>query len=147
MNALLTINLILLFLAAWFSLTKVVPSCATSRYRYRLWRQRDMLADEIRHEKFHNPQAARKVLTLIDIAIEDAEDLSALNFFLFGWVFRKEEIPRDPLGLGDLTDFDHDCLHEHLEQVQSALLSKTLLGSVSGWLITAALFPFVHICG
>jgi hypothetical protein len=145
MNALLTINLILLFLAAWFSLTKVVPSCATSRYRYRLWRQRDTLADEIRHSKFHNSEAAQKVLTLIDIAIEDAEDLSAFNFILFGWVFRKEEIPKDPLALGDLTDFDHECLSQYLQEVQSALLSKTLLGSVSGWVITAFVFPFVLV--
>lgn len=145
MNALLTINLILLFLAAWFSITKVLPSCATSRYRYRLWRQRDTLADEIRHGKFYSPDAARKVLALIDIAIEDAEDLSALNFILFGWVFRKEEIPKDPLGLGDLTNYDHDCLSEHLRQVQSALLSKTLLGSVSGWLFTVAVSPVVLV--
>jgi|SwirhirootsSR3_FD_contig_31_16816623_length_1041_multi_11_in_0_out_0_2 hypothetical protein len=143
MNALLTINLILLFLGAWFSITKVVPACATSRYRYRLWRQRDTLADEIRKGKFHNPDSARKVLTLVDLAIEDAEDVSALNFALFTWVFRKEELPRDPLGLGGLTNYDRACLDDHLEQVQSALLSKTLLGSVSGWLITAAVFPFV----
>jgi len=145
MNALLTVNLILLALAAWFSITKVVPSCATSRYRYRLWRLRDALSDDIRHGKFHDREAAKKVLLLVDLAIEDADDLSALNLILFSSVVRGEDLPRDPLGLDDLKPYDKDCLIERLEEVESALLSKTLFGSVSGWFIAAILTPFVLV--
>jgi len=145
MNALLTINLIVLALAAWLSVTKVVPSCATSRYRYRLWRLRDGLSDDIRHGKFHDVEAAKNVRLLIDLAIEDAEDLSALNLLLFGLVVRKSDLPEDPLGLADLRPHDRDCLNERLTEVQDALLSKTLFGSVSGWFITALVSPVVLV--
>lgn len=145
MTALLTINLIVLALAAWFSITKVVPACATSRYRYRLWRLRDALSDDIRHGKFHDEEAAKKVLLLIDLAIEDADDLSALNLTLFGMVMRRSDFPRDPLGLSDLRPYDRDCLTERLAEVQDALLSKTLFGSVSGWIVTLVLSPIVLI--
>jgi len=145
MTALLTINLIVLALAAWFSITKVVPACATSRYRYRLWRLRDALSDDIRHGKFHDEEAAKKVRLLIDLAIEDADDLSALNLVLFQLVLRRSDLPADPLGLEELSPYDQECLKERLEEVQAALLSKTLFGSVSGWLATFFLIPVVVV--
>lgn len=145
MTALLAINLIVLALAAWLSITKVVPACATSRYRYRLWRLRDALSDDIRHGKFDDEEAAMKVRLLIDLAIEDADDLSALNLTLFQFVVRRSDLPADPLGLGELSPSDEECLKERLEEVQAALLSKTLFGSVSGWLATAFLIPVVGV--
>ncbi|HET8814110.1 MAG TPA: hypothetical protein VFM51_04065 [Solirubrobacterales bacterium] len=144
MTALLTLTLVALALFAWVSITKIVPSYATSRYRYRLWRLRDDLSDDIRHGKFDQEEGPRKVLALIDLAIEDADDLSALNMILFAWtVVGTKDIPEDPLELGELSPHDDRMLAERLQAVHSALLAKTLLGSVSGWVITIVLTPFV----
>lgn len=144
MTALLTLLLVALALFAWVSITKIVPSYATSRYRYQLWRLRDGLSDDIRHGKFDQEDAPRKVLALIDLAIDDADDLSALNMILFAWtVVGDKEIPRDPLQLGELSQHDERLLDQRLQAVHSALLAKTLLGSVSGWVITVVLTPFV----
>lgn len=144
MTALLTLILVALALFSWVSITKIVPSYATSRYRYRLWRLRDDLSDDIRRGRFDQEDGPRKVLALIDLAIEDAEDLSALNMILFAWtVVAGQEIPDDPLELGELSPQDDRLLMERLEAVDSALLAKTLFGSVSGWVITLVLTPFV----
>jgi hypothetical protein len=86
------------------------------------------------------------VLAYIDLAIEDAEDLSALNMILFAWtVWDSKEIPDDPLELGSLKPHDERILGDRLQQVDSALLAKTLLGSVSGWIFTLLLIPSVAI--
>jgi hypothetical protein len=143
-TALLTLILIALALFSWASITKIVPSYATSRYRYRLWRLRDDLSDDIRRGKFDQEDGPRKVLAFIDLAIEDAEDLSALNMILFAWtVVAGQDIPDEPLELGELSPHDDRLLMERLEAVDSALLAKTLFGSVSGWVITLVLTPFV----
>jgi hypothetical protein len=145
-TALLTINLIALAIFAWISLTKIVPAYATSRYRYRLWRIRDDLADDIRHGKFDQRDAPKRVLFFVDLAIDDAEDLSALNMFLFAWTFwGNQEIPDDPLALAAASPRDQNLLGERLASINSALLAKLLFGSVSGWLITIALIPFVAV--
>lgn len=145
MTTLLSLNLVAVAIFAWFSIFKVVPSYATSRCRYRLWQLRDELADSIRNGEFETPDAARRIVSVVELAIEDAEDLSALNVRLFYWVSRDERLSNDPFHLTALSTGDARSLRKALSEFESALLAKTLLGSPSGWLMTLFLTPVVAI--
>ena len=83
MTALLTIEVIGVALLAWGCVFKLVPDYALSHNRYKLWRLRDVLADEIRHGAFSDAGQPRAVLRVIERSIESLSDLSALNLVLF----------------------------------------------------------------
>jgi hypothetical protein len=143
MNTIFTLNFMALAIFAWVSLVKIVPSCAASRYRYRLWRLRDGLADDIRGGGFESSNAARKIVSYIEVAIEDAADLTALHVLLFFWTNRVDVSLNDPLALRELGHRDRVRLEETLSEVENAFLAKAFLGSVSGWLLTLPLLPAV----
>lgn len=145
MNALLTFNLIGLAIFAWVCVVKIVPSCATSRYRNRLWRLRDTLTDDIRRGEFESPEAARKVVSFMELAIEDADDLTALHVLLFFSMSQEEDFAEDPLELGSLSPKDDVALKARLADVEDVFLAQTLWGSVSGWVIAFLLSPIVIV--
>ncbi len=72
MAALLTFDLVALALFAWFCLVKVVPDCNVSILRYRLWRVRDRLADQICLGVYENEAAATDVLHTIEACIANS---------------------------------------------------------------------------
>ncbi len=141
MTTLLTINLLVLMIAAWLSVLVVVPRCKTSRFRYLLWQQRDELVDEVRHGEYENPKGAEGLIALIETAIEDAHDLTAINFVSFRLLFTRhmDLHKEDPFGLADLNAADRRRLREHLTAVDHTLFDKAFLWTPSGWLLLPVL--------
>jgi hypothetical protein len=141
MTAVLTLGLVGLVVAAWASLFKVVPDSATSRCRYRLWRLRDQLVDEIRHGEYEDPRPPELLVEYIELGIEDAGDLTAANAVLFHLTTRRLESPPDPFDFSTFQPRDSALVKERLEEFEGALLSKVFFGSPSGWVLSAVALP------
>lgn len=140
MGALLTAWVAAVALFAWFSLVKVVPDCATSRFRYRLWQLRDELVDDVRHDEFSNGERARRFVSSFEWAIEQAADLSALNLILLH-ISRPHSDRADPLALDGLDPADAQRLGAYREKFEVAVATKALLGTPSGWIALVLVVP------
>src|SRR4051812_30215362 len=92
MTALLTICLIAVTLLAWVSVFNIIPNCSTSRFRYRVWRIRDSLVDDLRAGTFTIREQPEHLVNLFETAIEEAGDVSALNAGLMHLSTRRQEI-------------------------------------------------------
>lgn len=145
MSVLLTTSIVTLALGAWFSVFKIVPDCATSHFRYRLWRLRDCLVDEIRHGEYENAEKPRRLLALIELVIAEAADLSALNLLLAHLAARGVERRDDPLGLRGLRVEDASRLQKHRSELEHAMFAKAFAGTPSGWIAMLIAGPLAVI--
>lgn len=134
MSVLLIIDVIALALLAWFSLFKIVPDCATSRFRYRLWRLRDDLVDELRRDAFRDPERARRFVWFIEGFIEEADDLSALNWVWWSTATRGYKCDDYPLDLESLQTEDAARLQRYRDELVWAIFLKVMAGTPSGWI-------------
>jgi hypothetical protein len=139
-TALLTLNVILLALAAWAALFRVIPTCASSLFRYRLWRLRDQLVDDIRNEEFRDNAQPMELVCMIEAVIAGAQDLTAFKAWAAHATSRGLAIP-DSLRLPHAHPRDKDRLEKVLNELYAAMLSKALLGTPSGWLFSIVLVP------
>jgi hypothetical protein len=141
MEALLTLNVIGLSLLAWACIVWIVPSYATSHLRYRLWRLRDELVDDIRAGKFDDDEQPRELVAIVESVIERAAEFSALNVVLLRLSVGRRFRPPHPLKLDKVSDRDRERLEQCLEGLLDAVMVKSLLGTPSGWLMCVVLFP------
>jgi hypothetical protein len=140
--ALLTIELVVLALFAWFCVVKVVPDCNVSILRYRLWRVRDRLADQIRLSVYENEDAARGVLQVIEGCIAGSHELGIIKVVVARWAVRDDDSFRaNPLDRPDLSDSDRHRLRGIIAEVESLGARHIAFGSPSGWVITCLLVP------
>ncbi len=138
MNTLIIFNALVLTLLAWASLFKIVPACATSSFRYRLWRIRDEVCDEVAAGEYRDPEQAQALVRLLEASIENADDLSALNVWMLH-VASRGKTPPDIFHLDDLVAMDKERLRQHLDRFEVALVKKALGGTPSGWVALVAL--------
>jgi hypothetical protein len=121
---------------AWACVVYVIPSCTVSFFRYRLWETRDDLVDDLRHGKFQNQEQPRRLVAMLEVAIETAPEMSMLNFLLLHYSTRGAKLPRPfpPVELNDLTPLDRERLEKHLTAFHDAMTTRLLLGRlVAGW--------------
>src|SRR5947209_7687017 len=138
MTLLLTINVIALTAFAWLSAFAIVPACSASRFRYRLWRLRDELVDEVRAQKFVNTDVPKRLIMIVERAIEEASNLSALNILLFRLA---GGFASSPFDLKDLVPSDKELITNHLREFDSAIARRALGGTPSGWIALIVLVP------
>lgn len=134
MNALLAAIMIGWALFTWAALIKIIPSCATSRFRYLLWKMRDDLVDEIRHGQYENVDQARRLVTEIEVAITHATELSVANVVLVTRFFKNVEMPRNLLlDLDALSSSDRQRLQPKQEVLYREMTWHLLIRKMSGW--------------
>jgi AcrR family transcriptional regulator len=146
MNAALTVLLIGLAGLAWACLFRIVPSCCTSLFRYRLWALRDDVVDEIYAGRYDDPSGARRFVEFLETAIEAASELSALKLTLVHWSARGLTLHQassleELLGFAAMSQGDQDVVRPHVDRFQRATVRHALLGAPSGWMMLAAMFP------
>jgi hypothetical protein len=139
-NTVITLTAAGIALFAWVSVFKIVPACSASFLRYRLWRLRDKLVDEIRHGRFRDQRQPKRLVSLVETAIEDAADLTALNLFLLRVSVGRVPPPR-LLDLEEVHPADQALIEAHVEELARAAISHTLRGTPSGWLVATLLLP------
>src|SRR4051794_24687215 len=127
MDVLLTIAVIAVALFVWICLFKVIPSALLSMFRYRLWRQRDELAAEIRAGEFEHRKQAEGVLARIECFIKLAAELSPLHIWLMrGSMVGVDVQEQERLDFSALAVDEHKVLERHLERLSSSLTDHVL---------------------
>lgn len=150
MSLVLTIALVSVTLFSWVCLFKIIPDCLLSMFRYRLWRQRDELADEIREGAFDHDEAAREILHRIECYIRLAPQLSPLHIGLMRLSLIGVEI-KDKSWIPDLSalsEAEQKVLLGRLEQLAETIGNHVLLETPTGWatiLFGLILLPFALI--
>jgi len=83
--------------SAMMTIFWIIPGCWTSQFRYRVWRLRDEIADDIRRHRFEDETQARILLGDVEAAIRCAHQLSMVNMLI---VFRltRRHPPADAQG-------------------------------------------------
>jgi hypothetical protein len=136
MAALLTVALTVNFFFAYISIIYIVPSSERSRFRYRLWKLRDRVVDEIYDGRFENVEQPKRLVALIELAIYSAEEISWLK------VMAARLVKKPPRGLPmrllvDLravSAHDRDLLRPRLNVLYWCVARHVFLGTPSGWL-------------
>lgn len=142
MRAFVVIDVVALSLFAWFCLVKVIPSCNVSMYRYRLWRLRDRLADEIREGVFEAKEQPKALLGFVEGVIVLAPNIGAVKLGVMLWSTRHTPDPEDPIKLDALSPGDKKLMEERLSELGGLTAKHVLLGSPSGWIVTFVLGTF-----
>jgi hypothetical protein len=148
MTALGTASIIVVAISAWLSVWMVIPSCARSLFRYRLWRLHDALIDDFRGKHFTDEQQPRLLLREIDAAIAVAGELSLFRLFLVALKARRLLPMVDPDEWFDPEKAhpkDRDLVAERYGELQFALRKHVLIGAPSGWVFLILIFPLALI--
>jgi hypothetical protein len=141
MVTLLTAILVGMSLFAWFCLVKIVPDCNVSMYRYRLWRVRDRLADQIRWGQFDCDAPARALLWDVEQYIAQAPEVGFVKLLFSRWAKRGCQPEPDVLQRNDLTADDRRRLETYVHELDHIHVRHIAFGSPSGWVITLLLVP------
>jgi hypothetical protein len=124
----------------------VIPSCARSIFRYRLWRLRDDLVDDLRGGTFEDVEQPRRLVREVETAIRAARDLTVFRVVLFTMLARGHEPPeREEVDLSVLSKPDRERLGRYMKTFHWLLTRHVLAGTVSGWIFTAIVFPLAAI--
>lgn len=148
MNALLTLGIAASLLFAWFCLFHIIPSCLLSMFRYRLWRQRDELAAEIRNGSFEQTEAPEDLILLMERFIRFAPEFSAARVTLGRIVEGLSDLPA-PEPLFDTTEMvpaEKEKLDAYMAEFNDSVGDHVLLETPSGWaviLLSIVLLPIL----
>jgi hypothetical protein len=146
MTAAIFIALVATMVFAWLSLIKIIPACATSLCRNRLWRLRDDTIDDILHGRIANVEQARRLVHELHAAITVAPDLSLINVVALNRMARRIDLSRtDHFELSELGRADRARLEPRYFEFRWSLVKNALFGSPSGWFVVALLVPMVVI--
>lgn len=126
-------------LLAWVCIFKIIPDCMLSMFRYRLWRQRDDLAQDIRDGVFQHKEPALEVLGHIECFIRLAPQLSPLHILLMRLSMAGIETERaswkpDYRGL---LEAEHHNLDQRLNRLERTIANHVLLETPTGWATVA----------
>ncbi len=142
MRTFVIIDAIGMTLFAWFCLVRIIPSCNVSMYRYRLWRLRDRVADELREGTFQEAEQAKGLLHFIEAVIVLAPELGPVKLGVMLWSCRHVPDPEDPFKLEALSPQDKVLMEERLNELGGLTARHVLFGSPSGWVVTFVLGTF-----
>jgi hypothetical protein len=144
MNALLTIVIVALALFAWACVFTVVPGCALSRSRYRLWRLRDRLVDAILDDTFEDPVEPQRFLLFVERSITCLPEMSALDLALFMFSSRGIVLTSVlPWDLDRMKASDRAALEPMVWEVKLTVLKHLFTGTPSGWCCLVVLAPIL----
>jgi hypothetical protein len=147
MNVLWTIGVVASLLFAWVCLFHIIPSCLMSMFRYRLWRQRDGLAGEIRNGKFANPEQAECLVDLIERFIRLAPQFSAFRIALAreSAAISREEPPATDFDLSGLDESEREIFESYREDFFKTVFDHVFFETPSGWLAVASVLLFAPV--
>lgn len=139
MGAVLTVALVASVLWAWFCVFWLVPRNLRGMFRYRLWRLRDELADDIRSEEFERTDEPRRVLRAVECFIASADVLTPFRvgmILALAWPKRRMlEDGDQPLSLRGLSPDDKKRLGAYIKRFNTTVSHQIFVGSPSGWFL------------
>ena len=144
MGTFLILDVVAITLFAWFGLIKLIPSCNLSMFRYRLWRLRDRLEDEVLDGAFKDASQPRALVRFIEGVIDLAPELGALKLLAMRWSCRHVEVP-ELLHVHELAPQDRAIVEQRLKELNGLTVRHVLTGSPSGWVLTLVVVPVALI--
>ncbi|MFI4990897.1 MAG: hypothetical protein ACHQHO_08315 [Solirubrobacterales bacterium] len=140
MSTFLILNVTAITLFAWFGLIKIIPSCNLSIFRYRLWRLRDRLADEVLDGSFQDGTQPQALVRFIEGVIELAPEIGALKLLAMRWSCRHVQVP-ELFNVEALDPRDKVVVEQRLDELRAITIRHVLFGAPSGWVLTGVLVP------
>jgi hypothetical protein len=143
MQTFLVLDVVGITLFAWFGLIKIIPSCNLSTFRYRLWRLRDQIADDVRGGAFQETAQPQVLVRFLEGVIDLAPEIGALKLGAMRWSCRHVQSPElfDREALEALEPHDREIMEQRLDELRRITVRHVLLGSPSGWVLTFILVP------
>jgi hypothetical protein len=147
MQTFLVLDVVGITLFAWFGLIKIIPACNLSMFRYRLWRLRDRLADEVLDGSFRDATHPQTLVCFLEGVIDLAPEIGALKLAAMRWSCRHVQVPElfDRQTLEALDPDDRAIMEQRLDELRQIAVRHVLFGSPSGWLLTFVLVPLAVI--
>ncbi|HEU5253513.1 MAG TPA: hypothetical protein VFU16_09345 [Solirubrobacterales bacterium] len=146
MTVLLALALVGALIFFWVCLFKIFPDSLLAMFRFRLWRERDELAKEVRAEFYAQPEPAEQVVKLIEHYVELAPQLSPLHIVLMRLSeLRMQDDHSGYIDLGELEPEERAQLESRMERVNDLLTNHAMLETPSGWGLLLIGLPFVPI--
>jgi hypothetical protein len=144
MTLLIAAALIAIMIFSWVCLFKIFPDSLLAMFRFRLWKERDELAREVRKGAYAESKPAEQVVELIGDFIDLAPQLSPLHIGLM----RLSEVGmrEEHMGIIDLKALspeERNRLEARLEEVNDLVANHAMLETPSGWGIMILGLPFV----
>jgi hypothetical protein len=139
-NAVYSVSAVVLTLFVWLCAFKLIPDCGVSFYRYRLWRLRDTIVDEIDNGDYHDAAQAQAVVRVVEKAIEAAPELTVLKLTLLRFAVGNLP-PPEPVDLTYAHPADRERLAAHLHTLDEESMSHAFRETPSGWFVTILLIP------
>lgn len=152
MSAFIAIDLIAFAVLAAVSVMVIIPSCNTSMFRYRLWRVRDGVYDQMRTEQFEDPELADTFITFIEGLIRFSGEFTAFRLAYTRMSGRRHAVvPTEAQAREEMPFFFPDCCSAHdrsllkpyLDDFQHAAALHLAFGTPGGWVLTCALAPIL----
>ncbi len=144
MTLLAGIALVGAMLFSWVCLFKIFPDSLLAMFRFRLWKERDELAREVRLGSYAESKPAEQVVGLIEDFIELAPQLSPLHIGLMRLSelgMREEHVGY--IELKELLPDERSRLEARLRKVNDLVANHAMLETPSGWGILIVGLPFV----
>jgi hypothetical protein len=131
----------------WLGLVFFVPSNLRSLFRYRLWRLRDQMVDQVILGKLPPIPFVENYIRMIEVVIMRTSQITLLHW---AWaptsssaVERFESDLREAERI--LSDDQKRLLEQSRGQFQGIIVHRLLFGSVSGWGFLAVSCPIVTV--
>lgn len=138
----------ILVLAGWTIFVFEVPSYTSSMFRYRLWRVRDSIADDVIDGVLSDSKGSQLLISEIENVINQAADVSLFKILLLGKMpsniqkaiesERTESFRNLPVG-------EQNKLRAYRKEVYEIILKHCLIGCRSGWLFLVPAVPIATV--
>lgn len=140
MSAVVFFVLVALAIFVGVCVIKVVPATLVSLLRYRLWRIRDDLFDEIHNGGFMDTREPRLALEELERTIAVAPELTLAKVALAGAIARKRRFVPIPIpNAANAHPDDRPKLEAVIREYRVRTVAHVVFGTPSGWLIVVSM--------
>ena len=132
-------------IAVWIIFVVFIPNCLCSLFRYRLWRLRDAVKDDILYGRLPDRPFIREFVSMLESYILVANKLTLVQLLLLP--SNKQEAERR---IKELMQSIHELSEEprkrilaYQEDLKLILVTRLFIGSVTGWIFLTFLMPAI----
>lgn len=137
------ISLSVATVAAWAIVVFFIPSCLCSMFRYRLWRLRDSVKDDVIYGRLPSHEFVNELLGVIESFILIANRVTLIQ--VFSLPGDRTDSARHQKALeewaGKLNEQQNHLFLAHRTELKTIIVSRLLLGSITGWAFLVLLLP------
>lgn len=139
-----------IFSVAIFTACVSIPRDLRSLYRYKMWKLRDDVFDDIASGRLSDNQVSNELLVGIEMAVQAAPWMTLLNWLSFPKVPDDESHRRIEflvLAKNAMSSDERELFEKRQKEFHKIFVRHLVCGSLSGWFVIAITIPvFFAIC-